>query len=159
MPSLYEITQDVMYLQELLENGEIDEQVYLDSFQSMCVDNKIENICKVMKNMEAKAAAFKAEEDRMRARRKTLENGVNRLKDSLVAYMLHTNTKKVEAGLFNVSMGMSKSVNIWSENLLPEEYLVHQPVKVDKTAISKALKEGVEVPGAELVEKAHVTIR
>lgn len=157
--TLYELTQDVLALQSLLEEGEIDEQVFLDSVESMGVDVKIENICKMMKNLEAKAAAYKEEIDRMNARKKTLENGVQRLKDSLLLHMTAVNAKKVEAGLFTVSVGTSKSVGIWDETMLPEEYLIPQPAKVQKTEIAKALKNGVEVPGAELLENTYVTIR
>ena len=157
--TLYELTQDVLALQSLLEEGEIDEQVFRDSVESMGVDVKIENICKMMKNLEAKAAAYKQEIDRMTARKKTLENGVQRLKDSLMLHMTAVNAKKVETGLFTVSVGSSKSVSIWDETMLPEEYLIPQPAKVQKTEIAKALKSGEEVPGAELVENAYVTIR
>lgn len=159
MSSLYELTQDVMYLQALLEEGEIDDGVYADSIESLCVDDKIENICKVMKNLEAKAAAYKAEIDRMNARKKTLENGVERLKESIKNYMVLSNSKKIEAGLFTVSLGKSKSVSIWDETGIPEEFLIHQPSKVNKAAISKALKAGEIVAGAELVENAFITIK
>lgn len=159
MPSLYELTKDVMYLQDLLESGDIDEQVFKDSVEGMCIDDKLENICKVMRNLESKAAAYKAEIDRMNARKKTLENSVQRLKDSMLNYMLVSNAKKVEAGLFTVSLGQSKSVYVWDEARLPEEYLIPQPAKVDKTAISKALKAGESVDGAEFAESPFVTIR
>ena len=159
MASLYEMTQEVMYLQTLLENGDIDEQIYKDTVEAMCVDGKMENICKVMKNLEAQSAAYKAEEDRMAVRRKTLENGIKRLKESMMTYMVMADTKKVEAGLFKVSLGTSKSVSIWDETMLPEEYLIPQPAKVDRAAISKALKAGEDVTGAELVESNFVTIR
>lgn len=159
MPSLYELTQDVMYLQDLLENGDIDERIFNDTVEGLCIDEKFENICKVMKNLEHKAAAYKAEIDRMTARKKTLENGVQRLKDSMLNYMVVSDSKKVEAGLFTVSLGKSKSVNVWDETMLPDEYLIPQPAKVDKTAISKALKAGEIVDGAELTESPFVTIR
>lgn len=159
MASLYELTQNVMYLQELLENGDIDEEVYKDSVEAMCVDGKIENICKVMRNLEGKAEAYKAEIDRMTARKKTLENGIRRLKESMLQYMLQVNESKLDAGLFTVSVGKSKSVYVWDEKMLPEQYLVPQPDKVDKTAISKALKAGEAVAGAELVENPFLTVR
>ena len=159
MPSLYELTQDVLYLQELLESGEIDEQVYADSVESMCVDGKIENVCRVVRNLEAKATAYKAEIDRMTARKKTVENGVKRLKDSVLAYMLTANVEKLDAGVFNLSVGTSKSVAVWDKARLPEEYLLPQEVKVDKIALGKALKAGEVIDGAELVESTHLKMR
>lgn len=159
MPSLYELTQDVLYLQALLEDGEIEEQVYLDSVEGMCIDGKLESICKVMKNLEAKAEAYKSEIDRMTARKRTLENGVKRLKDSMLEYMLKTNEKKVEAGLFTLSTGKSKSVNVTDVKLLPHEFVLPQEPKIDRAGIAKALKSGEAIEGAELVENPYLTIR
>lgn len=159
MPSLYQLTNDVMMLQDLLEEGVIDESTYADTVESLGVADKVESICMVMKNLEHKAAAYKAEIDRMTQRKKTLENGVERLKQSLVEYMSVAEVKKVEAGLFTVSLGKSKSVNIVDEAAIPCAFLVEQPPKIDKTAIGKALKAGEAVQGAELVEKPFTTIR
>ena len=159
MSSLYEITQDVMRLQRMLEDGDIDDETYEDTLESLSADDKIENICKVIKNLEHKAEAYKAEIDRMNARKKTIENSIQRLKDSMVLFLQVANKPKVDAGLFKVSLGESKSVNVWDESLLPKQFLIEQKPKVDKTAISKALKEGEKVNGADFVVKKYVTMR
>lgn len=159
MPSLYELTQNAAVLQELLESGEIEEQTFNDTLEGMDIDTKVENICKVIRNLEAKAAACKAEKDRLASKEKTANNGVARLKESLLNYMQTVDKKKVEAGTFSVSKGISKSVEIIYEDMLDEKYFVPQPDKIDKTAITKDIKAGEEVAGARLVEKPYVTIR
>ena len=159
MASLYELTQDAALLQEMLENGEIDEQVFNDTLDGMDIDTKIENICKVIRNLDANATAYKAEKDRLAAKEKAAKNGIERLKESVLNYMLTVNKKKVEAGVFTVSSGVSKSVEIIYEDMLDEKFFIPQPDKVDKTAITKAIKAGEEVSGARLVEKPFVTIR
>lgn len=159
MASLYELTQQAMHLQDMLEAGDIDQEILDDTLESLEVDTKIENICKVIRNLEAQSKACKEEEDRIAAKRKTAENGVKRLKDSLLLYLTATNQPKVEAGLFKVSKGTSKSVAILDENRIPVEYRVAQPDKIDKRAIADALKSGFEIDGAELSESNYVTIR
>lgn len=159
MPSLYELTQSVMELQELLEAGDIDEQVYADSIESMCIDGKLENICKMMKNLEAKANAYKAEIDRMTARKRALENGAKRLKDSVFTYMMTAEANKIEAGLFTLSLGSTKSVNVTDVDRLPREFVIPQDPKIDKNGLAKAIKNGEAIEGAELVESAYLTIR
>ena len=67
MPSLYELTLQAQYLQELLESGDIDETAFADTLEAMDVDTKIENICKVIRNLDADAKAFKEEKDRLAA--------------------------------------------------------------------------------------------
>ena len=157
--NLYELTANAAYLQQLLEDGEIDEQTFNDSLEAMGVDEKIENICKVIRNLEAQAAAFKEEKQRLEKRQSVAENGVKRLKASLVTYMETMLSKKVNAGLFTVSLGSSKSVEVVNEKEIPAIYLVEQPPKIDKTAIGKELKAGEEVPGVVLKESSYVTIR
>ena len=156
--TLYELTQNAFALQELLESGEIDEQTFSDTLEGMDIDTKVENICKVIRNLEAKAAACKAEKDRLAAKEKAANNGVIKLKESLLNYMETVNKKKVEAGTFSVSKCISKSVEIIYEDMLDEKFFVPQPDKIDKTAITKAIKAGEEVAGANIVEKPYIRI-
>lgn len=157
--NLYELTAAAYSLQEMLESGDIDEQTLNDTLEAMGGDEKIENTCKVIRNLEAQAAAFKAEKERLTERQKTAENGAKRLKQALLEYLIATHTKKRSAGLFVVSVGTSKAVNILNEDELPDSYLVPQPAKIDRVAIGNALKSGAEVPGAEYSESHYLRIK
>lgn len=159
MLSLYDLTTAAYQLQIMLESGEIDEQILTDTLNSMGDKEKIESTCKVIRNLETTAAAFKAEKERMTERQKTAENGVKRLKQALLDYLTASNQKKASAGLFTVSVGTSKAVNISNEDALPDNFFVPQPPKIDRTAIGNAIKSGVEVPGAEIVESRYVRIK
>jgi hypothetical protein len=122
------------------------------------IDYKVESICKVIRNLEAQATVFKDEEERLAKKRKVAENGVKRLKDSLLNFMQVTSNKKVSTGLFTVSLGSSTAVEVIDEDLVPEGYKVYSP-KVNKTSIGADLKAGLEVPGAQLKESYHVRIK
>lgn len=159
MANLYELTQTAAYLQELLESGDIDEQVFLDTMESIGAENKLENVCKMIRNLESRAAACKAEKDAFAEKEKVARNGVQRLKESLLAYLQTTSSKKVTAGLFTVSLGTAKSVQIQNKAELPEWCFVPQEPTIDKTAITAAIKAGEDVPGAALVESQHVRIK
>ena len=157
--NLYELTANAAYLQNLLEEGDIDEEIFRDSMESLMLDDKVESICKVIRNLEASAAAFKEEEQRLAKKRTTMENGVKRLKESLLNLMETTKCKKYTAGLFTLSLGTSSSVKLTDETALPACYLTPQPPKVDKTSIGAALRAGQEVPGAELEKSSYVKIK
>ena len=159
MSSLYELTQYAAQLQNLLESGDIDEQTLNDTLEAMDIESKVENICKVIRNLEASAEAFKQEKDRLASKQKVAENGVQRLKDSLLSFMQVRNTPKVTAGLFTVSAGKTKAVEITDESKIPASFKVPQPDKVDKTALGKELKAGAEIEGAILVEREYVRIK
>ena len=157
--NLYELTQNAAYLQQLLEDGDIDEQTFNDSLESLMIEDKVENICKVIRNLEAQAAAFKEEAERLAKKKKTAENGVNRLKESLVNHLQTTKSEKITAGLFTVTIGTSKAVEVTSEKELPDYVWTPQPPRVNNAAITEAIKSGVAVPGAALTESYHVRIK
>lgn len=159
MPSLYELTQNVLMLQDMLESGEIDEAIFNDTMDAMGVAEKAENICKMIRNLDAKATAYKDEKDRLAKRQSECENAIKRLKESLLNHLNAVDKKKLDAGLFTVSKSKSTSVKITDESKIDEFFLEPQPPKILRTEISKALKSGVEVDGAELVENEYVRIR
>ena len=158
--NLYELTNTAAYLQHLLEEGDIDEEVYSDSLESLMLDDKVESVCMVIRNLEAESAAFKEEEQRLAKKRTTVDNGIKRLKDSLLNLMETTKSKKLNAGLFTISLGSSAgSVKIIDEAALPERFLTPQPPKVDRTAIGAAIRAGEEIPGAVLEKSSYVKIK
>ena len=65
---------------------------------------------------------------------------------------------KFQTGLFKISLTKSESVNIVDESVIPKEY---KKVKyeVSKTDIKNAIKNGVQVAGAEIKENHSITIR
>lgn len=157
--NLYDLTQNALYLQELLENGDIDEQTYNDSLESLMLDDKAESICYVIRNLETFAAACKEEKLRLAKKQKTAENGVERLKGSLVQMLQATKNDKMTAGTFNIRLGCSKAVEVTAPDELPADYLVPQPDKIDLKGIGDALRAGIVVPGAEFKEKPYVVIK
>ena len=157
--NLYELTQGAFQLQEMLESGEIDEQTFTDTLEAMGVQEKAENICKMIRNLEGKASAYKVEKDRLAKRQSECENGVKRLKDLLLMHLNTLDKAKMDAGLFSITKCATQSANIVDEGSLPECYLTPQPPKVDKKQILDDLKAGVAVAGAELSNTEYLRIR
>lgn len=159
MASLYELTGSAFELQMLLESGDIDEDTYKDTLESLDINAKIESVCKVIRNLTAEAEAYKAEKDRLSERQKTAENGIKRLKDSLLHYMLTTEQTKVKQGIFSVRINRSASVNITDPLVIPPDYLKFSEPQINKAEIKKVLQSGDEIPGAELVTNESIVIR
>lgn len=157
--TLYELTQDALALKELLDSGEITDEIFNDTLEAMEIDTKVENVCKMIRIFEAKAEVCKKEKDRLAANEKAATNAVKRLKDSLTNYMQTTQKKKIEAGTFTVTQCSSQSLEILYEDMIDEEFLIPQPCKIDKTGITKAIKEGREIAGAVLVDNPYIRIR
>lgn len=157
--NIYEITDSIRMLQELLEteeNPEVIEEV-LKGYE-MKLEDKAENYAMVMKNLKIGVKGLKEEEDRLTARRKVIENNINRLKKNLEASMILTNKRKFKTPLFSFNIQKNPpSVDIFGE--VPEKYLIEQAPRTDKKSILEDLKNGEELDFAKLVQEESLRIR
>lgn len=159
MAYLYEFEQAAAQLYELLLAEEIDEQTLQDSLEAMGANDKIESCCQVIKQLAADAAMYEAEEKRCAERKKACKNGIERIKNNIFSFMLASSQTEIKTGTFNVKTAYTKAVHIIDESAIPEQYLISQPAKVNKTEIGKALRAGETVEGCELQENGGVRIR
>lgn len=156
--NLYELS---LAFQEV-QNMELDPEVMKDTLDSIedAIENKAENIAKLIRNLESDVSAYKEEEDRLKTKRQAAENKVKWLKTYLEDNMKLTGKTKFKSGMFNFSIQKNPaSVNITDEKIIPEDFLIPQPPKVDKTSLKEILKRGIEVPGAELKQTEGLRIR
>lgn len=160
--TIYDIDQAIMGLVDL-ETGEIlDYEAF--SELKMERDAKIEGMALWTKNLDAEAAAIKAEEDALAERRKVLENKSKRLKTYISEILAGD---KFTTARVACTFRKSKSVEIPDEAAFIQamqesqhwEYLKFSKPTVNKTEITNAIKAGKEVPGAQLVEKHNLSIK
>ena len=144
---LYELTADLLTLQEMLETPLDDEQVLLDTLEAVQgeYEMKLESYCKVVKNLEADMEALKNEAKRLTDKRKVLENNVERLKKVMFDSMKVTGTEKVKGQLFSVAIQRNGGkLPIIVD--VPTEQLPDECVKVvespDLEAIAKLIDAG-----------------
>lgn len=157
--NLYELTGEALRLQEYLMDGDIDEQVVADTLEAIGANDKVEASIYVIKNLEAHAKACKEEIDKLKAKQKAAENGAKRLKDNIKELLLASMLPKMNAGIFTVTLGTSKSVEIDDESILPEQYVIPQAPTIDRKAIADDLRSGAEIPGAKFAESKYIRIK
>jgi uncharacterized small protein (DUF1192 family) len=165
MASIYEITDDFLRIQDMMEDPELDPQTLADTFEAIDgeLELKAESYAKVMKNLEGDIAAIKAEIDRLTAKKRAIENNIKNMKATLQNVMEVTGKTKFKTDLF--SFGIQKnapSVVIDVEDVrdIPEDYLKFKEPEVDKTAIKAAINDGVDLTGiAHLEQKFSLRIR
>jgi hypothetical protein len=143
----------------MLSEGEIPEDVYKDTVESLEAENAIDDVVKAIRNKQADVEMFKAEADKFDEKAATAQKSVESLKKLLLDYMRATDQKKTETGLFTVSRRSSKSCELTDETKIPEQYLIPQPAKINKKAILAELKEGKEIAGARLKENESIMIK
>lgn len=159
MATLYELNTMFQNIQFLIESGEYEEEELKFAIDSVNgeIDEKLEGYAMVVKNLESDIAGLKAEEKRLADRRKSLEEGIKRMKEAMQDTLLLTGEKRVKTTKFTISLRKSTSVQIENEDLIPEKFFKVTKT-VSKSELTKVLKEQ-EVPGASLVEKESLQIR
>ncbi|WP_160684402.1 siphovirus Gp157 family protein [Clostridium sp. C2-6-12] len=158
---LYELTQNYMNLQALLEDETISQDLIDAAMKEVGedIEEKAQNYAVIMKNLEAEADALEKEEKRLAARKSSLKNRNKILKDNLENSMKAIGKTKFKTNLFSFNICKNpSSVNIDDENLIPDQYIVYTK-SVAKKAILDDIKQGVIIPGVSLKQTESLKIR
>ena len=119
------------------------------------LQRKSQNLIGYTRNIELTIEAMKSEEKRISEQRKAMENKLEKFKEYVKECMEQNGFTKIETTLGTLSIAKNPiSVEIYDEKQIPDEYKTKVvTVKVDKTAIKKALKEtGEIIPGAKIID-------
>lgn len=144
--NLYELTDNWLQLQSMLEDPEVDQQVIEDTLEALeyAIEDKAENYAKLIRNMEGMIEAIKHEEERLFMKRRNLTNSIDRLKQNLMTSMNATGKRKIKTDLFQISIqkngGADPVVLDVSTDDLPIELVIIKE-EPDKKAIAALLKE------------------
>lgn len=163
--SLYVIAAEHRRMVDALMATDNDSQTIADTIEaeSYPLEVKAQNVAYAIKNLEATAAAIKAAEQEMAARRKAIENRALHIKTYLQACMEVAGVSKIECPHFQLSIKNNPpSVEIYEDKLIPAEFMKQPeppPAQPDKTAIKEAIKAGRDVPGAQLVAAKRLEIK
>lgn len=155
---IYELAEAYQQIIDRIEEGEVDLTDTLESIED-ALEVKLENTAKIIRTWESESVALKAEEDRLKKRRETRENGADRLKKYIFENMQKVKKEKIEGELFTLRLQKNPvKVNILNDKSIPANYLVEQNPTINKKAILEDLKNGIAVEGAELQKSKHLRI-
>lgn len=106
MATIYDLTADYMAVYEMASDPDTDPQAIADTLEGIGeeIEIKAENSAKVLKQLEAEAAALKAETERLDARRKSIENNIKSIKSRIYDAMKLTGKEKFKTALFSFSI-------------------------------------------------------
>ena len=161
--NLFEINEAIkkcMIIDETVidaETGEILDADYLNGLE-MAKDEKVENIAKWIKNLDSDIEQLKKQKELFDLRKKRAEAKRDSLKGYLSAFLNGEKWNAKDQSV-TVSFRKSESVDVIDAMKVPPIYLVPQEPKIDKTAIKKAIKDGLEVDGAKLVVNNNIQIK
>ena len=154
MANLYEINRAILECVDL-ETGEIVDDRIGELFMER--EQKLENIALWIKNLQADAAAFKAEKEAFDKRQKAAEKKIVSLQKYLTDNLRGESFSTAKCA---ISFRKSEQVEVFDESIIPEQYLTQKvTLAPDKNAIKALLKEGKVVGGCRLVEKLNPQIK
>lgn len=166
--SLYVIAAEHRSMVERLMATDNDEQTIADTIEaeSYPLEVKAQNVGYAVKNLEATAAAIKAAEKEMKARREAIENRASHVREYLKTCMEIAGVTKIECPHFALTIKKNPpSVDVWDEKQIPEKFMRQPeppppPPKVpDKEAIRAAIKADETVPGAQMAQGTRLEIK
>lgn len=159
--TLFEMSSTAKQLYELLESGDIDEQILLDTMESIGASAKLEDYVHVTKSFEAEIAMYDAEIKRLTENKRILQNRIEYMKSKMIEFMQATGQKTANAGTFKLTMRENKSCEVENIDMIPIEYMREIPAKLepDKKAMLQAMKNGEKISGASLKTSYSVTAK
>jgi hypothetical protein len=163
---LYELTDQYKWLEKVLDEAE--EELPKDALDAIKtkIEDKAEDIAKLVRSYEVGSESIQAEIDRLAKRSKSLANKAIWLKGYLQQEMQVAGIEKIKRDLFTISLRpCPPSVNITNLDLIPLPFrrVIPETWQPDKKAILDLYKEKdgeVVIPGVEIIsDKKSLTIR
>ena len=160
MMNLYEVQQIEKNIERIAEqnSGEIPDELLKELVEAHTGSLvQVEKLCHYVRNLELFQDACKEEENRISRKREIAGNRIDGIKKYLLPYV--QSQGKVQAGTFKISTRKSEYVEHEPDFDDARFIDIEQVVKVRKTDIKKALKNGDEVKGACLKTREHLSIK
>lgn len=160
--TLYELNEKYQQLLDMVESGDVDPQTLADTMEAVEgeIEDKLEGCACIVKQMEADAVSLKTEEDRLTARRKSLENNTKRMKEYMQLIMIQIGKPKVKTRLFNMNIQKNPaSAEILDIDNVPSGFWTVPAPTVNKSAVRDYLKENGDQEWAKLVQTESLRIR
>lgn len=157
MRTLYEITGELRELLELAQEAEIEEEVIMNTIESMGLDvdleQKVENYWYVIDELEASNKRIKEEEDRLKARRATQENNIKRMKQTLTGALEFIGVEKIKTDKSTIWIQNNPhGLEVRDISKIPKQFFIEQEPKLNSRELINYLKGNPDemVDGVEL---------
>lgn len=158
--SLYEMTNDMRTLANLVENSdELTPEMLADTMEGMKVEfnKKINSVLVVRQNYLREAENYEAESIRLTALCNIAQNKAERLKQYVSDSMEGAKVDKVNCDLFKVSLRKAtRKLGFIDESKVSDQFwsIVPEQRKLDKRELLKAAKES-PINGVEIIDGAR----
>lgn len=160
MSNLYELTNNYEEVLNMLYDEDIDEQMVLDTLESIegDIEDKADGYAKIIKELLGDAEKIKKEKQRLEVRQKAFENRAELLKNNLQNTLKQIGKTKFKTELFSFNIqknGGKLPLIIDDIEEVPNEYFKHTEKELDNTKIREAIDSGKEISFAHYGEQGE----
>lgn len=161
--SLYQIRIDhLSLLQEIEDNeGELTPEVSQalslteEQFQEKAISYGY-----ILKTLDNTTSIIDAEIKRLMKLKERSERNKETFKERLSEAMQQFGVEKINTPTLTLSFRKSESIEISDEDKVPDNFFDQKTIfTISKTRIKEAIKEGKQVPGAELISKQNLQVK
>lgn len=155
--SLYNILEAEDFIDRMKDEDDTELEEYSKTL-AIQEKNKVNAIVGFLRETELTAESAEIEAKRLSEIAKFYKNRAERIKQSVKWAMESHGIEKIETDMFRLSFRKSESVLVDDVEVLPKEYVVLKK-SADKTAIKKAIKDGINVEGARVIANNNLQIK
>ena len=157
--NLFNIDAEMFQLHQLIDenDGELTPELEAQlEITTIGRQEKVTGCLYIAREFRNKALFVKNEAKRLLEIAKQYDNTADKLEQNVLNSII--NIGPVKTDFMSVTVRRTKAVNIVDDKEVPEEFcrVKYEP---NKTAIKEALDNGMEVPGAEIVENFSLYVR
>lgn len=166
---LYEIADTYRAFMAAVDAGEIPEDAVADTLDGIEgeFEQKADNIACLIKELRIEAQAIKEEADRLTARQRQKQAAADRLSRYLQAHMQAMGNGKIETARNRIVIKKNPiSCKIVDEDVVlgflsmhHMEDCIKREVSIKKRELLARMKDGEEIPGAELEASERIEIK
>lgn len=141
--TLYELTGQFLQLLEWAEDEVLEQKTINDTLEGLHyeLEEKADAYATIISKLEADIEMIDKEQERLRIRKKTVENNINSLKDNLKNAMLLTGKTKFKTTLHSYNIQKNPpSVQVLDESKIPKGFFTEQAPKLNKKSVAYIFK-------------------
>lgn len=152
---LYELTDEIRLIESMMEDEDCDIESFTLALDGLNEEKaaKLANIGLLVKEANAEVAARKEAIKHLQDQNKSSANRIDWLKGYISAHF----DEKVKTPLVSINMQKGReALKVQDATLLPDNYF--KEPEPDAALIKQAIKDGYEVPGAEMVRGSDFVV-
>ena len=160
---LYKLADEFVAIAAILADQDLPDDVITDTLEGASgdIENKAWNTAALILQFEGEASVIKEAEQRMSARRKSLENRVQWMRDYMLVQLIRTNISEIKSPEFVITVRDNPpKVILDDEDVIPKAFKHSQTITtISKAEIRQSLIDGKTVVGAHLEREKRLSIK